>query len=89
MKPDVIGSRIFGGVVLAVLVVLHWWAFRIGEKRRRKKLAARAGAGHASKMTGDRFAEDPALKAGFSKRSSNDLPIPPPPRGAADSSSLR
>ncbi len=89
MKPDVIGSRIFGGVVLTLLVVLHWLAFRIGEKRRRRKLAARAGGRPASKMTGDRFAEDPALKAGFSKRSSNDLPLPPPPPGAADSSSLR
>ncbi len=60
MKPDVIGSWIFGGAVLALVLVLHGLAFRIGEKSRRNR-ATRAGGHGASKTNGHRTAEDRRL----------------------------
>lgn len=44
MKPDTPGSWIVGGLILAVLVGLHWASYRIGEARRRRKRNREAGA---------------------------------------------
>jgi hypothetical protein len=38
------GPWIFGVIVLAVLVVLHWLAYRVGEKRRELKRARQGDA---------------------------------------------
>ena len=44
MKPDVLESWIFGAITLMLLVVLHWLAYRVGERRRRKNRRAQGQA---------------------------------------------
>jgi hypothetical protein len=45
MKPEVLGSWIFGAVTVTFLVALHWLAFRVGKKRRRASQSAHAHMG--------------------------------------------
>jgi peptidoglycan/LPS O-acetylase OafA/YrhL len=42
MKPAALESWIVGGFILVLLAVLHWLAFRVGERRARRRREAAA-----------------------------------------------
>jgi peptidoglycan/LPS O-acetylase OafA/YrhL len=73
VKPGSLASWAIGAALLALLVALHAWAYRIGENRRRKRAARSAEAGMANRMT-----EDRERKRRVKEASSDDVPIPTP-----------
>jgi len=40
MEPNVLESWIFGALVLVLLVAFHWFAYRVGKRRQRARIAA-------------------------------------------------
>lgn len=61
MKSGLLNSWIGGGVILAVLVWLHWLAYRIGEKRRMRKRSAEVQTRRPARTVDDRFSEPPIV----------------------------
>jgi peptidoglycan/LPS O-acetylase OafA/YrhL len=63
MRPDprTLESWIAGGAVLAVLIVLHWLAYRVGERRRRRKALAQKAGQSAGGSNGRLMSNDPLI----------------------------
>jgi hypothetical protein len=59
MKPNMLGSWVFGAITLSLLIVLHGWAFRLAGKRRRAGRRTRVHTVDAVTMDGCRISDEP------------------------------